>query len=246
MLAEPANPQLVAGVAHELNNPLTAVMGYGELLGDEIRAGSARNQLDKLLRESHRMKRIIDNLLHFSRQGPTTGSLVDVNVAIQEVIALRECRTHNRDFEILVEAQAGLRPVSLDADHLKQILQNLLNNAVDAFHDSPLAKVVTIRALEKEGMATIEVEDTGPGFEDVRRAFNPFYTTKPVGKGTGLGLSICYGLVKKNGGDIFAENLPCGARVVVRLPFASQIPNSFLANDLTHASAFYERFRTSS
>jgi two-component system, NtrC family, sensor kinase len=210
--------QLVAGVAHELNNPLAAVMGYGELLGDEIPAGTARTRLDKLVNEGRRMKRIVDNLLHFSRQAPIERRFVDLAPIVHEVLALREYCTRTRNLETIVEIEPGLRPIAIGEDQIKQILLNLLNNAADAVAAPEVKrKRVTLRAYEREGRGVLEVEDTGFGFPNASRAFDPFYTTKPVGKGTGLGLSICYGIVKEHGGDIRIENLPEGARVTAEL-----------------------------
>jgi signal transduction histidine kinase len=211
--------QLVAGVAHELNNPLTAVMGYGELLGDTIPSGLARSRLDKLVNESRRMKQIVENLLRFSRQGPSERGFVDLAPIVHEVLALREYSTRTRNLETIVDIQPGLRPVAIDEGQIRQILLNLIDNAVDAV-DAPEAKTkrVTLRAYERGEMAILEVEDTGLGFANAGRAFDPFYTTKPVGKGSGLGLSICYGIVREHGGDIRIENLSQGARVTVELP----------------------------
>jgi len=211
--------QLVAGVAHELNNPLTAVMGYGDLLGDSIAPGVARSRLDKLVNESRRMKRIVDNLLRFSRQAPMERGFVDLAPIVHEVLALREYSTRARNLETIVDIQPGLGPVAIDEDQIRQILLNLINNAVDAVNVPEVKmKRVTLRAYERGGKGILEVEDTGLGFSNASRTFDPFYTTKPVGEGTGLGLSICYGIVKDQGGDIRIENLSEGARVTVELP----------------------------
>lgn len=215
--------QMLAGVAHELNNPLAAVMGYGELLGDEVSGEPARVRLEKMLKESRRMKRIIDKLLQFSRQGSTVGAVVDLGNAIREVLALHQYCMRARNFETVVEIQPGLKPISFDEDQIKQVLLNLLGNAADAVQHVKHGRKITVRAFERESMAVLEIEDCGTGFDDIDRAFDPFYTTKPVGKGTGLGLSICYGIVKKHGGEIYAENLPTGARVTLKLPFAQGI-----------------------
>ncbi len=123
--------------------------------------------------------------------------------------------------EILVDIQANLPEVAVDEDQFKQILLNLVNNAIDAVETKAEAKRITIRALARGNRAIVEVEDTGTGFADVNRALDPFYTTKPVGKGTGLGLSICYGIIKEHDGEIRIENVqPHGARVTVELPLA--------------------------
>ena len=213
--------QLVAGVAHELNNPLTSVMGYGELLADDAPPGPTRSRLEKLANEARRMKRIVENLLRFSRQRTADRQPVDLLPVIEDVLALREYYIRTRNLTVVVDVQADLPRVAVDEDQFKQILLNLLNNAIDAVESEAEPRQITVRALQRGDRANLEVEDTGPGFADLNRAFDPFYTTKPVGKGTGLGLSICYGIIKEHEGEIRLTNLqPRGARVTVELPLA--------------------------
>ncbi len=210
--------QLVAGVAHELNNPLTSIVGYSELLTDEVSGGPPRQKLDKMLREAQRMKRIIENLLRFARQNNLEKKSADLQGLLQEVLALREFHTQANNVDVQVQVEPDLPEVAVDEDQFKQILLNLLNNSIDALEGAQ-EKRIRIEALRREGRVVVRFDDNGPGFSDVNRAFDPFYTTKPVGKGTGLGLSICYGIVKEHGGDIQAANLePCGARVTLELP----------------------------
>jgi two-component system NtrC family sensor kinase len=211
--------QLVAGVAHELNNPLTAVMGYGELLGDDIAPGPVRDRLDKLVTESRRMKKIVENLLRFSRQSTLERRTIHLLTLVQDVLALREYHLRTQNVEVLVDISPEFPQVVADEDQCKQVLLNLFNNAIDAVEGCAGPKRITIRAVQKGDRASIVMEDTGPGFSDLNRAFDPFYTTKPVGRGTGLGLSICHGIVKEHGGEIRLENMqPNGARVTVDLP----------------------------
>jgi two-component system, NtrC family, sensor kinase len=201
---------------------LTAVIGYGELLGEEASIASARAQSGKLLGEARRMQRIVENLLRFSRQGPKLRRVVNIAPVVHEALALHEYYRRPPDLETLVDIQPGMRPVLVDEDQLKQILLNLLNNAVDAVESGKKRNRITLRVFERDCKAIIQLDDTGPGFSNVNRAFDPFYTTKPLGKGTGLGLSICYGIVKEHGGDIRVENLSEGARVTVELPLANK------------------------
>ncbi len=210
--------QLVAGVAHELNNPLTSIVGYTELISDEVPAGPARQKLDKMLREAQRMKRIIENLLRFARQNSLEKKSANLEILLQDVLALREYHLHNNDIEVDVQIEPGLPHVALDEDQFKQILLNLLNNSIDALEGSS-KKRIRIEASCNNGRVMLCFDDNGYGFTDLNRVFDPFYTTKPVGKGTGLGLSICYGIVKEHGGEIHAENLePHGARIALELP----------------------------
>jgi len=228
--------QLVAGVAHELNNPLTAVMGYGELLSEDAPPGTMRDRLDKLVNEGRRMKKIVENLLRFSRQRAVDRQAVDLSSVVQDVLSLREYYVRTRGLEIVVDIQAGLPQVAVDEDQFKQILLNLVNNAIDAVEADAGPKKIKIRAFPRGNRAILEVEDTGTGFADLNRALDPFYTTKPVGKGTGLGLSICYGIIKEHDGEIRIENIePHGARVTVELPLAEA--KATKADALTTAAA---------
>jgi signal transduction histidine kinase len=211
--------QLLAGVAHELNNPLAVIMGYGELIGDAVAAPHTRDQLGKLVSEARRMKRIIGNLLRFSRQGAGETQAVELSPLVQDVLALREHDTRTRNIQVELDIAQDLPALAVNEDEIKQILLNLFNNSSDALEGTADSKQISIRAYQNGRRVVVEVADTGPGFGNLNRALDPFYTTKPVGKGTGLGLSVCYGIVKERGGDLRIENLkPHGARVTIELP----------------------------
>jgi two-component system, NtrC family, sensor kinase len=221
--------QLLAGVAHELNNPLTVIMGYGELIGDKVRSPQTRDQLGRLVSEARRMKRIIDNLLRFSRQGARDTQMVQLSPLVNEVLALCEYYTRKRNVRVDLDIAPGLPPLAVHEDEIKQILLNLFKNSSDALEGPAGNKRISIRAYQSGARAVIEVEDSGPGFSNLNRALDPFFTTKPSGKGTGLGLSVCYGIVKERGGDLRIENLsPLGARVTVELPLAEALPQPLL------------------
>ena len=212
--------QLVAGVAHELNNPLTGIIGYSELLAEEVQGEKVAKRLQKLGHEAHRMKRIVDGLLRFARQNNPAARAADLEAALRDVIQLREY--HLRKLGIVVECHIDpqLPPIAIGEDELKQVLLNLLNNSMDAVEESA-QRSVQIRASRHQNSVVIQFEDSGPGFADLNRAFDPFFTTKPVGKGTGLGLSICYGIAQECGGEIVLSNRqPFGASVVLELPVA--------------------------
>ena len=209
--------QLVAGVAHELNNPLTAIVGYSELLTDEVREGSPRQKIEKMLREAQRMKRIIENLLRFGRQNTLEKKSANLEALLQEVVTLHEYQIRQHNLDVRVEIEPDLPHVALDEDQFKQILFNLINNSIDALQGMPKRRI-TITAARRDERVVLAFDDNGPGFSDINRVFDPFYTTKAIGKGTGLGLSICYGIVKEHGGDIHAMNLePHGARILLEL-----------------------------
>ena len=227
--------QLLAGVAHELNNPLTVIMGYSELISDAIAAPHTRDQLAKLVGEARRMKRITDNLLRFSRQSTRDARAVQLSPVVQEVLALREYYTRLHSVRVVLDIAHDLPLLAVNEDEIKQILLNLFNNSSDALEGLTSSKQISIRAYRSGSRAVIEVEDSGPGFGNLNRALDPFYTTKPVGKGTGLGLSVCYGIVKERGGDLRIENVqPHGARVTIELP-AAEIPAQLLLAAVAHA-----------
>jgi len=219
--------QLVAGVAHELNNPLTGVIGYTDLLRGEVVGQKAAARVEKLANEARRMQRIVDGLLRFGRQNNSTLRSSDLATALQDVVHLREYHLRARGIKVNMQIDPELPPAGIGEDELKQVLLNVLNNAIDAVQESA-RREIQIHASNHAGRVAIEFEDSGPGFADLSRAFDPFYTTKPVGKGTGLGLSICYGIVQECHGEItLANNQPYGAKVVIDLPVAA--PQSALA-----------------
>ena len=222
--------QLLAGVAHELNNPLTVIMGYGELIGDKIASPQARDQLTRLVSETRRMKRIIDNLLRFARQGARDTHIVQLSPLVHEVLALCEYYTRKRKVHVDLDIAPGLPSLAVHEDEIKQILLNLFKNSSDALEGFAGKKRISIRAYQSGARAVIEVEDSGPGFSNLNRALEPFFTTKPAGEGTGLGLSVCYGIVKQRGGALRIENInPIGARVTVELPIAEAVSQSLMA-----------------
>ena len=216
--------QLVAGVAHELNNPLTGIIGYADLLAEEVRETNARKRVEKLGNEARRMKRILDGLLRFGRQNSSAARSTALEPVLRDVVQLREYHLRLHGISLDIQFEPVLAPVGISEDELKQLLLNILNNAIDAVEESA-KREIRIRASSQSGRAIIRFEDTGPGFADLARAFDPFYTTKPVGKGTGLGLSICYGIMQECNGEITLSNLnPYGASVTVDLPFAVPQP----------------------
>lgn len=215
--------QLVAGVAHELNNPLTGIIGYTELLTEEVQKESAARRLSKLGHEARRMKRIVDGLLRFARQSHPTARATNFEAALRDAVQLREYYLRKLKIEIQSDIEPLLPDLAIGEDELKQVLLNLLSNAVDAVEESA-ERVIHISAARQGERVVIRFEDNGPGFADLNRALDPFYTTKPVGKGTGLGLSICYGIVRECGGDIHLSNKePYGASVTCEIPVAQPV-----------------------
>jgi two-component system NtrC family sensor kinase len=215
--------QLVAGVAHELNNPLTSIVGYSELIADEIQEPGTHQKLEKMMREAQRMRRIIENLLRFARQNSLEKKSANLEAMLADVLSLREYHIRTHGVTVQIEIEPQLPQVALDEDQFKQILLNLLNNSIDAL-EGMREKQIHIHASRRNDRVVLHFDDNGPGFAEAHRVFDPFYTTKPVGKGTGLGLSICYGIVKEHGGEIHAVNLqPKGARVALELPLYTAV-----------------------
>jgi signal transduction histidine kinase/lipoprotein signal peptidase len=219
--------QLVSGVAHELNNPLTAVLGYTELMGDYALQPEVARDLSIVRREANRMKRIIENLLRFSRQSRTETTSTDLSAVLQDVLTLREYDLNGKGIKLSTALPEQLPVISIDQSQLKIVLSNLIGNAIDAVQDSP-RKQIEIAARSLGEKVLLNITDSGPGFADLTRIFDPFFTTKSPGRGTGLGLSICYGIMRQHGGEIYATNVhPSGACVSLELPvsmaLASQV-----------------------
>jgi two-component system, NtrC family, sensor kinase len=213
--------QLIAGVAHELNNPLTAILGYTQLLGNEKLTGGAADYVEKLHKQTQRTQKIVQNLLSFARQRKPQRIAVDVGCVIDEMLSLRGYDLKVNNIEVERTFEPGVAPVLADAHQLEQVFLNIINNAADAMLADASRGTLHVRVFEQNGRVVAEFRDSGPGVVDPRRIFDPFFTTKPVGKGTGLGLSICYGIVKEHGGEISASNHDGGGAVFqVTLPAA--------------------------
>ncbi|MBV8206346.1 MAG: PAS domain S-box protein [Acidobacteria bacterium] len=213
--------QLVSGVAHELNNPLTAILGYSQLLEAEPMNERGRDFLYKIFRQAQRTHRIVQNLLSFSRQRQPHKEKVDVRKVLEETLLLREYDLRVNNIQVEREFDSHLPVVIADSHQLEQVFLNIINNAVDAILETGKSGVLRVNCFAQEGSVVAEFQDSGRGLRDSKRIFDPFYTTKEIGKGTGLGLSICYGIVKEHGGQITACNHPSGGAVFqVRLPVA--------------------------
>jgi PAS domain S-box-containing protein len=205
--------QMLAGVAHELNNPLTAILGVTELLRE--RAGfdeSAVRQLDLTHRQARRAARIVQNLLEFSRPAAPQKKPLDVNSLIERTLQLHEHSLRRNNVEVEFHLQPGLQPVVGDGNQLIQVFLNLITNAEHAIREVRESGRIQIRLGQIGGHVSVTVQDDGIGIqpENLPRIFDPFYTTKRPGGGTGLGLSICMSIVREHGGSIDVETLPAG------------------------------------
>jgi CheY-like chemotaxis protein len=214
--------QLIAGVAHELNNPLTAILGYAQLLESENLEARALDYASKVFKQAQRTHRVVQNLLSFARQRKPEREEFDVVKVLEESLLLRDYDMKVSGIKLEREIDPGIPAVSGDPHQLEQVFLNIINNALDAMleNDGHTFKVV---AGVSDNNVVIEFHDSGPGIKEANRIFEPFYTTKSVGKGTGLGLSICYGIVKEHGGEISARNGKTGGAIIeVRLPSAGR------------------------
>lgn len=211
--------QLAAGAAHEINNPLTAILGYSDLLADdESLPERTRATAVKIREQARRTKSLVQNLLSFARQVPAERTLLDINTVVTNAVQLRALDLHSGGSTIELQLESVLPGVRGDNNQLMQVFFNIISNALDAMAGSGGGKL-TIRTLRDRGHVVLLFSDTGPGLAEPHRVFDPFYTTKPVGKGTGLGLSICFGIVQEHGGKILCYNSQTGGAVFrVELP----------------------------
>ena len=217
--------QLVSGVAHEVNNPLTAILGFADLLMENPEVpDSARKDLRVILQEAQRTKQIVQNLLSFARQMPPQRRPVELNTILRRTVQLRAYDLHSRGVEVIEQLDPDLPLAIGDAHQLQQVFLNILNNAYDAVRGTGRPGRIEIRTVNQGNFVEVLFRDNGYGISFPERIFDPFFTTKEIGKGTGLGLSICYGIVREHGGEVLCHNNAGGegATFVVRLPVTSE------------------------
>jgi len=217
--------RLVSGVAHEVNNPLAAILGFTDLLLENPEVPlSARDDLQIILQETQRTKDIVQDLLSFARQRPVQREPVQVNSVLRQTIKLRSYDFASHGVEVLEDFEEALAPALGDSQQLQQVFLNILNNAYDAVQEAGQRGRIKIHTRRRTDMIEVAISDNGTGIADPQRIFDPFYTTKQVGKGTGLGLSICYGIVRAHGGEIqcWSNEGDAGSTFVVRIPVATE------------------------
>src|SRR5467141_785135 len=216
--------QMLAGVAHELNNPLTAILGVTELLRErEGTDDPTKRQLELTHRQARRAARIVQNLLEFSRPASPHKKSLDVNSLVERTLQLHEHSLRRNNIEVEFRPEPGLPSVVGDANQLIQVFLNLVTNAEQAIREVRDSGRIQVRLASNANRVRVTVQDDGIGIrpEALPRIFDPFYTTKRPGGGTGLGLSICMSIIREHGGNIEAETLPAGGTAfTVSLPIA--------------------------
>lgn len=202
--------QMAAGIAHEINNPLGAVLMYAHLLNEELdEESTAAEDIGTIIREAERTRKIVKGILNFAREDKMERIETNINDLIADAAEAIEGITNSGNIEIALDLDNDLGVQLVDPNQLRQVLDNILKNAVEVMPDGGR---IVIKSKEGEDSFLMRIEDTGPGIskENLSQIFTPFFTTKPVGKGTGLGLPVCYGIVKMHGGSLQAGNKPEG------------------------------------
>ncbi|MBN1993666.1 MAG: GAF domain-containing protein [Anaerolineae bacterium] len=216
-----ATGKLVAGVAHELNNPLTSIIGYATLLQKSNLPAMYQEDLEIIFRQAQRARVIVRDLLTFARKIDLEAVAIAVNEIIKVSLSLMKPQLENHSVEVITHLDANLPLTMGDPHQLEQVFVNLIINAIQTLDTVAGPRQLIIKSKERAGMLHLSFADNGPGIPDeiIGRIFDPFFTTKEVGQGTGLGLSICFGIISEHKGRIHAENAPAGGAVFhIELP----------------------------
>jgi signal transduction histidine kinase/CheY-like chemotaxis protein len=217
--------EFVAGVAHELNNPLAAVMGFSEMLKNaDVEEKHARH-LDLIYKSAQRCQKIVQSLLHFARRTAPERKPVLVNKLIEDVLEMIAYPLRTSNVKVITHFSSKLPLVLADGHQIQQVVLNIINNARQAIEGHANSGRITVTTNHDERCVRIIIQDNGPGIspENMKKLFDPFFTTKEVGKGTGLGLSLCYGMIREHGGNIISASQPGeGATFTIELPIAAE------------------------
>ncbi len=211
--------ELIAGVAHEINNPLQTIIGCTELMLDESDS-SNRHDLELVRKEAMRAGQIVRNLLAFARRGVSDRAPIDLNDLVRATAELREYHFKQVNIKLVLRCAPRPLPVAVNREEIRQVILNLLINAEHAIASSSGSGTITVETSGNGVVQTVEVTDSGPGISPELRGkiFEPFFTTREVGEGTGLGLSISHGIASSHGGALALVESPSGARFRLTLP----------------------------
>ena len=216
--------QLVSGVAHELNNPLTGIIGFSQLLlARDLDEQTARD-IETIHTEAERAAKIVQNLLSFARRKHTEKELASLNLLLEHVLELRTYDLQVKSIELNLELDPKLPKTMVDTNQIQQVFLNVIINAEQSMLAASGRGTLTVRTEQRDGAIRISFQDDGPGIDEetLRRIFDPFFTTKDVGEGTGLGLTICYGIIDEHNGRIWAESQPGqGSTFIIELPIVA-------------------------
>jgi len=213
--------QLVAGAAHEINNPLTAILGYSELLAENRNLDSAQvTMAQKIGQQARRTRDLVSGLLSFAQQAPAEKTLVDLRQVVQRALQMKVLQLETKGIRVENNIASSLPPISGNFNQLMRCCLEIISNAMDALEQTSGGTLwISVQRAYEE--IVLEFADSGPGILEPKRVFDPFYTTKEIGKGTGLGLSATYGVVQDHQGQITCHNRPEGGAVfVLRFPIA--------------------------
>ena len=215
--------ELSSGIAHELNNPLTSVIGFSELLLDRDVPDDVKEDLEVINREAKRTAEVVRNLLTFARKHEAKKEPVNINNIVERVLELRAYEQKVSNIEVNTRFASALPEITADGFQLQQVFLNIIINA-EHFMTEAHGRGTLVITTERVGdIIRASFADDGPGIakENLGHLFDPFFTTKEVGKGTGLGLSICHGIITEHGGRIYIESkLGKGATFIVELPIS--------------------------
>jgi signal transduction histidine kinase len=213
--------QLASGIAHEINNPLTPVIGYSELLLKQNVAEDIKTDLQAINDNAKRVSNIVGKLLTFARGNHPVRSLCRIDEILESTIQLRAFQLEESGIRLIRDFAPQLPQTMADSSQLEQVFLNLIINAEYEMNRANGGGVLSVKTEKRENAIRISIKDDGPGIykENMAKLFTPFFTTKPVGEGTGLGLSICHGIVAEHNGKIYAESeIGKGTTFVVELP----------------------------
>ena len=215
--------ELAAGVAHEINNPLTSVLGYSEMVLQSGIPDEYRKDIQTISDEAQRAAKIVQNLLFFARKSGTEKQYIDLNSIVNRALEMKTYDFKVSNISVNSQLSPKILKTMVDEHQLVQVLLNILTNAEQAIHEAGRAGHIDVRTRELDDRVEITIKDDGPGMppEVLSKIFEPFFTTKEVGRGTGLGLSISYGIVKQHGGDVWVGSSGAeGTKFHITLPIA--------------------------
>lgn len=217
--------ELASGAAHELNNPLTSVIGFSQLLMERDVSDDIREDVSIIYNQAQRAAEVVKNLLTFAREHTPVKQLNQINRIIEDVLKLRAYEQKVNNIEVKIRLAPDLPEIMADYFQMQQVFVNIIINAEHFMKEEHNGGTLTVTTKRQNDIVVVSIADDGPGISEecLGQLFNPFFTTKEVGKGTGLGLSICHGIVTEHGGKIYAESEPgAGATFVVELPIGKQ------------------------